>query len=334
MEFRNRLAAAACLAALAVSAVPAAAQTLPGEREAMVAAIPGVVAAGARWEIVAASFNNMDGVVGTADGGVIFAQEQTSTIRKIDAQGQESVFIADTHGAGSTSVDAKGRLFAAQRTCTDPGLHLGPACLERTMVAQLAPERRMLANGFADGRAFGRLNDLVADGEGGAYFTVGGAYHVSADGVVSVVADQDIRSNGIMLNRDGKVLYVTNNTEVLAFDVQADGTTRNRRVFASLGGDTGGDGMAIDEAGRLYVSASSGVHVFGPDGKALGVIPTPRRPITIAFSGPGKKTLYLVGGGAVGPDGKAWSTPEGVRNTAMSLYKLPMLAEGFEGRPK
>jgi hypothetical protein len=38
--------------------------------------------------------------------------------------------------------------------------------------------------------------------------------------------------------------------------------------------------------------------------------------------------------GAVGPDGKPWATPEGVRNTAMTIYKIPMLADGFSGRPK
>jgi hypothetical protein len=38
--------------------------------------------------------------------------------------------------------------------------------------------------------------------------------------------------------------------------------------------------------------------------------------------------------GAVGPDGKAWTTPEGVRNTAMTMYKISMLSEGFKGRPK
>jgi gluconolactonase len=38
--------------------------------------------------------------------------------------------------------------------------------------------------------------------------------------------------------------------------------------------------------------------------------------------------------GAVGPDGKPWTTREGVRNTAMTIYKISMLAEGFKGRPK
>jgi gluconolactonase len=38
--------------------------------------------------------------------------------------------------------------------------------------------------------------------------------------------------------------------------------------------------------------------------------------------------------GALGPDGKAWATPEGIRNTAMTIYTLPMLTPGFAGRPK
>ena len=324
---------AACLTAAAAGPVSAQA-LLAGERPATVAAIPGVVDAGAKWEIVTASFNNLDGIVGMADGGVLFAQEQTNSIRRLDAAGHETVYVADTHGAGAVSLDSKGRLYAVQRTCTDPGLHLGPACLEQPMVSQLLPERRMLTNTAPDGKPLGRVNDIVADGKGGAYFTVGGAYYVNAEGVVSVVADKDIRSNGIMLSRDGKTLYVTNNTNVLAFEVQADGTTRNRRVFGDLGGDMGGDGMAIDGAGRLYVSGAAGVHVLSPEGAHLGLIPTPRRPISVAFSGPDKKTLFVIQNGAVGPDGRDWKTPDGIRNTAMSLYKLPMVAEGFKGRAK
>jgi sugar lactone lactonase YvrE len=76
------------------------------------------------------------------------------------------------------------------------------------------------------------------------------------------------------------------------------------------------------------------VHVLSPQGQHLGMIPTPRRPITLAFAGPDKKTLYVPQMGAIGPDGKPWTTPEGVRNTAMTIYKISMLAEGITGRPK
>ncbi|HET7610060.1 MAG TPA: SMP-30/gluconolactonase/LRE family protein, partial [Gammaproteobacteria bacterium] len=166
------------------------------------------------------------------------------------------------------------------------------------------------------------------------YFTVGGAYYMNPSGVVSTVADQDIRSNGIMLSPDGRTLYVTNNTSVLAFDVRGDGTTANRRDFGTLDGDDGGDGMAVDSEGRLYVTGNRGVHVLSPRGEHLGLIPTPRRPIAVAFSGADKKLLYAPMSGAVGPDGKAWATPETIRNTAMTIYRLTMLSQGYKGRPK
>jgi gluconolactonase len=307
---------------------------LPGEREAAVTAIPGVVAAGAKWELVWADFKTADGIVGTPDGGVLFAQEQTDTIRKLAPDGKEYVVIPDTRGAGSISLDAQGRLYAAERTCTEPlNRDLG-GCNELTKISQYLPERRVLANSFANGATLGRPNDVLADGKGGAYFTAGGIYYVSPAGVVSTVADQNIRTNGLMLSPDGKTLYVTNNTVVVAFDVRADGTANNRRDFGTLNGDDGGDGMAIDSEGRVYVTGAQGVHVLSARGEYLGLIPTPRRPITLAFSGLDKKTLYVPQMGAVGPDGKAWSTPDSVRNTAMTIYRLPMQAQGFKGRPK
>jgi gluconolactonase len=308
---------------------------LPGEREINVTAIPGVVAGGGKWEIVWADFETADGIVGTPDGGVIFAQEQTDTIRKLAADGKEYTVLSQTRGVGSVSLDAQGRLYGVERTCTEPLNTFLPGCNDLTAVAQLLPERKVLAMSFADGTPLGRLNDLIADGKGGAYFTVGGgAFYVSPAGVVSVVANQDIRSNGIMLSPDNRTLYVTNNTNVLAFDVRSDGTTANRRDFGTLDGDDGGDGMAIDSEGRLYVTGNKGVHVLSPRGEYLGLIPTPRRPITIAFSGPDKNLLYAPSSGAVGPDGKAWATPELIRNTAMTIYRLPMLSQGYKGRPK
>ena len=39
------------------------------------------------------------------------------------------------------------------------------------------------------------------------------------------MADQDIRTNGLILSPDGKTLYVTNVTTIVAFDVAPDGST-------------------------------------------------------------------------------------------------------------
>jgi gluconolactonase len=301
-------------------------------REVKISDIAGVIAADAQWQQVWQGSDNADGIVGTPDGGLLFAQEQPSTIRKLDQNGKDSVYVRDTHGAGAVAIDSQGRILAVQRTCTDPGRGNAP-CSEPTAVAIIYPERerKVLANSF-QGQPLGRLNDLVVDKKGTVYFTVGAAYYVKQGGTVTSLGD-NIRSNGIMLSPDEKTLYVTNGGVILAFDIQSDGIVNNRRDYAKLEGGNG-DGMAVDAAGRLYVTTAPGVQVFGPDGKYLGTIPTPRNPISVAFSGQDKKTLYIVGSGALGPDGKELTTPQGVRNNAKTIYKISMLAQGYRGRSK
>jgi gluconolactonase len=319
---------------LIASAVPLAAQRggqPQGPRDVTVSAIPGVVAAGSRWVLAWQGSDNADGIVGTADGGLLFAQEQPNRISELDVNDRVSVQITDTHGTGALAIDAKGRVLAVQRTCTDPGGQ--PAqCTEPTRIGVLAPARQTLADSF-EGKPLGRLNDLVADKNGSVYFTVGGAFVVNATGRVSSLGD-NIRANGIMLSPDEKALYVTNGNGILSFDLRDDGSVTNRRDFATLQAGSTGDGMAIDAAGRLYVTSQPGVQVFDRDGTTLGLIPTPRNVISVAFAGRDKKTLYVVGSGAIGADGKEFTTPEGVRNNAKTIYKLPMLTEGFKGRAK
>ena len=302
-----------------------------GARQVTVPAIAGVVAANSQWVVAWQGTDNADGIVGTADGGLLFAQEQPNRISKLDAKDKVGVVLEDTLGAGALAIDAKDRLLAVQRTCTDPGRQPAP-CVEPTRVGMLSPERKVLADSF-EGKPLGRLNDLVADKKGGVYFTVGGAYYVNAAGRVTSLGE-NIRANGIMLSPDKRVVYDTNGSSILAFDVQADGSVANRRDFAMLEAGGNGDGMAIDAAGRLYVTSQPGVQVFDRDGKYLGLIPTPRNAISVAFAGRDKKTLYVVGSGALGADGKEFTTPEGVRNNAKTIYKLSMLAEGFKGRAK
>jgi gluconolactonase len=334
MHARPGLVIGALLISAFAQASPAGAQrgSQPqGARVITVSAIPGVVAATSQWMLAWQGTDNADGIVGTDDGGLLFAQEQPNRISKLDPNDAVSAAIEDTHGAGAIAIDAKGRVLAVERTCTDPGRQ--PAqCTEPTRVGVLSPERRALADSV-NGKPLGRLNDLVADKKGGVYFTVGGAYYVNAAGRVTSLGE-NIRANGIMLSPDERVVYVTNGGSVLAFDVQGDGSVSHRRDFATLEAGGTGDGMAIDAAGRLYVTSQPGVQVFDRDGKYLGLIPTPRNAISVAFAGRDKKTLYIVGSGAVGADGKEFVTPEGVRNNAKTIYKLRMLADGFKGRAK
>lgn len=312
-------------------AVPAGAQLLDGEKPAEISAIDGVIAADSEWEIAWAGPMTADGMTTDADGHLLFAQEQSNSIRRLWPDGSEWVEVPYVHGAGAVSVDADGRMLAVERTCTDPGLGVAD-CAVPTRVVQLAPERRVIAGSFADGSSLGRLNDLISDGRGGAWFTQGALYHAAVDGTVTTVAEAENFTNGVALSPDGRTLYVTDRAKILAFDVAENGSAGNQRLFATLSQDTqgfGGDGMAVDRSGRLYVTGDAGVYVFSPDGGELGIIPVPRRAITLAFAGPERRTLYVGAMGAVTPEGKAWTTPEGVRNVAMTIYRVETQAAGL-----
>ncbi|MXP42482.1 hypothetical protein GRI75_12610 [Altererythrobacter soli] len=318
------------MAAALSLAAPAAAQTLPGEKAAEISAIPGVVADGAEWRIAWSGPMTADGMAVAADGHLLFAQEQSNAIWKLWADGRAFVEVPYVLGAGAASVDGRGNIYAVERACTDPGLNK-LECNRPPAVMQLTPERTVLADKFADGSGLGRLNDLIVDGRGGAYFTQGALYHTTANGNVTKVMDAEAFTNGVVLSPDGDTLYVTDMRDVIAFDLAEDGTPSNKRTFATLSQDTqgfGGDGMAVDSQGRLYVTGDAGIYVFAEDGAELGLVPVPRRAITLAFAGPERKILYVGAMGAVTPDAAAWQTPEGVRNVAMTIYRVPVLTAG------
>jgi gluconolactonase len=264
---------------------PGPAAAAPGPREYAVTEIPGVVAAGQQWkEIWEVDGNNADGIIATKDGGILIAQNDKSDVVKLDKNGKTSVAYTGTNTGGSLAVNSKGVLFIDNR-----GLNAS--------VEELAPQRKTLADKF-NGDSLdcigGVLNDLSADSKGGVYFTMGGLFYSDPQGKITRYGE-NLFTNGIVLSADEKHLYVTNRMAVVAFDVQKDGSLTSQREFAKLeGGGFGGDGSTFDTAGRLYVTSNAGVQVIGTDGKNLGMIPTPRGVISVAFSGPDRKTLYAV----------------------------------------
>ncbi len=336
---RTLIAITALALASALPAAPAAAQGQPApETTVDIAAIPGVISGDVQWRTHWSGPMIVDGMTAAPDGGLLFAQEQSNSIIKVWPDGRWWVQWPFVAGAGSVSIDAQGRTFAADRSCTDPGLGLGANCTVLSKIVQLTPERKTIADKFADGTTLGRINDLAADGHGGAYYTQGGLFHAKADGTVDTIVPAGnpqqggVFTNGLVLSPDGKMLYVTNRLTMLAFDVGADGSLSNRRDFATLQGEPegsfGGDGLTVDAEGRLYVTGGAGVYVFDKAGKQLGVIPTPRRSITVAFAGPERKTLYIGTLGANTPTGENWTTPQGVRNIAATIYAVDTLAAG------
>ena len=290
-----------------------------GLRDYRVIEIPGVIGARQKWTSLWQQMgDNGDGIVGSPDGGLLIAQNDSSDVLKLDQQGHTSVAYTDTNTGGSLSMNSRGELFIVER-----GFH--------PSISELAPRRKILADHFqgdpldCSGVV---LNDLMADSKGGAYFTMGGVFYASPRGQITRFDGKNLKGpNGIILSADEKILYVSNGITLVTFDVQPDGSLTNQRNFAKLEAGGFGDGSTIDAQGRIYVTTAPGVQVIAPDGKYLGLIPTPRPVISVAFSGPDKKTLYVLAQGAKDAQGKE------VDNAAQ-VYSIPMIAQGFNKRAK
>jgi hypothetical protein len=56
----------------------------------------------------------------------------------------------------------------------------------------------------------------------------------------------------------------------------------------------GGTSVVSDTAGNIYIAAGQ-VYIYNPTGKQIGVVEIPERPVSLAFGGPDRKTLYIGG---------------------------------------
>ncbi len=292
--------------------------------------VPGVVKAGTPIELVKQGFDGTEGPLPLSDGSLVFTENRVDLIQRIAEDGSTAVFLERNGNPNSLASGADGTIYAAQTG--KPGIG----------IVYPAEKARVLVDNF-QGKPFNRPNDLIVDRSGGIWFTDPGpgpaqrqpgvappavapipaVYHYSARGELRQLTTDVPRPNGITLSTDEKTLFVANTygEHVLAYDVSRDGKIGKPRNFAKLAGfkqtdtgpSSGADGLAIDADGRLYVASSAGVEVFDRKGKALGVIEIPNPPQNLAFAGTDRKTLYVVGRGAVwkirtdatGPEGRA-----------------------------
>lgn len=311
------------IAAVLLVAAPALGQAPAprGEWPVTISAIPGIVDAGVQWKQVWSGTDDADGIVGTADGGAIFAQRAVSRVRKVDINGSTSVVVENTDAAGSLAIDYQGRILAVLR--------------DHPSVAILTPEHKVLTDNYY-GAAFKGAADLVVEKRGGIYITESqrmpwpGVYYLAPDGKMFSFGD-GMRANGIALSPDEKTLYVSNRGNIVVIELRPDGTGSNNRHESDQlqGQGVNGDGMTVDAAGRVYVSTQTGVQILSPEGKFIGRIPSPRIVTSVAFSGPEKKTLFIITRGGKEADGS-----ESTARTARTIYALPMLAQGYLGRAK
>jgi len=317
MSFHNRfflmrtcLVVAAVLVGTSMLAQRGGQQQAPPPESFTATAIPGVVAAGTKIELVKGGLQRTEGPVAMADGSMLVSS--TNSILKVDASGDVTTFVENSNQTNAMGWDGQGRLISVQRARDN----------EKVGVLYPADKVATLADNW-DGKKFDSLNDLALDKRGGVYLTdTQGIYYLPPGGRVTRIIDEVPRPNGVILSPDEKTLYVHNKDGVymLAYDVAANGTISNRRNFARYKSvripghkdpawdeDNGADGMAVDSEGRVYAATNSGIEVFSPKGELLGVLPVQwgaenaniRHPQNLAFGGPDRKTLYIVGAGTV-----------------------------------
>jgi gluconolactonase len=291
-------------AALIVTALPALAQAQ---------GIPGVLAPGATPELVQEGFKFTEGPL-AADGGLYFSDIPANRTYFLDAGGKIAPVRENTNGANGIALNKAGEMLFAE----GDGKRISKRNKDGSMTT--------LTEGPA-GKPLLSPNDLILDAKGGIYFTDPGprpvvpgrptyVYYLPPGAKEPILVDSAVaRPNGLTLTNDGKTLIVddTIGPTVFAYDVQPDGSVKNKRAFAQLhdipeGKESGADGLAIDRNDRVYISTLPGVQVFDAKGQYLGTIKAGRQAANVAFGGPDRKTLYL-------------TAREG-------LYKVDTLAQG------
>ncbi len=127
-----------------------------------------------------------------------------------------------------------------------------------------------------------------------------------AIGALARMADFE-QPNGLGFTDDGSILYVSDTSlslgevpgleagtkhEIIAFDVGENGNLSNRRFFCHT--DHGyPDGLAVDKRGWVWTSAADGVHIWSPDRRKLGFIPTPMVASNLTFGGADGQRLFI-----------------------------------------
>src|SRR5688572_2738019 len=238
--------------------------------------------------------------------------------------GYSGVDIAEYGQPGSNglTLDPQGRL-----TINQHGNH-------RVVRDENDGTQTVLADSF-QGKRLNSPNDLVYRSDGTLFFSdppfgfpklfndprkqlpFSGVYSIYK-GKLQVVSKDLTGPNGIALSPDEKYVYVGNwprsltgqelrkedepvneigdrRKAIMRYEVQADGTLKNGKLFfdfTNASGEDGLDGIKVDRKGNLYVSAPGGLWVISPEGKHLGTIITPRHVHNMAWGDDGR-TLYL-----------------------------------------
>ena len=120
---------------------------------------------------------------------------------------------------------------------------------------------------------------------------------VGADGAASVVAANLAFPNGMVITADGGTLIVaeTLGQRLTAFDIQADGSLDNRRVWAHMS-TVGPDGICLDAEGGVWCANPEGedsvVRVI-EGGQITDRIRVDTHAYAVMLGGPQRRHLFI-----------------------------------------
>jgi sugar lactone lactonase YvrE len=166
--------------------------------------------------------------------------------------------------------------------------------------------------------AGGPCNDMVVDAQGRAYVgNFGYDRHageaprttciarVDPDGRVVRAAEDLLFPNGTVITPDGKTLIVgeTFAERLTAFDIDGDGSLRNRRIFAQIEG-LFPDGICLDAEGAIWVADPFGkrvVRVFAGGRVERSISTGERGAYACMLGGHDRRTLFVCTNTGSGP---------------------------------
>ncbi len=202
---------------------------------------------------------------------LIFSDIPASRIyRYVPATNSFSVFREPSGQANGNALDPQGRLV----TCEHENRRTSRTEPDGTVVP--------LATHY-EGKRLNSPNDIVCKSDGGVYFSdppygvkaelreldFQGVFRVSPDGKTLTLLVRDfVKPNGLAFSPDEKILYIADTElgHIRAFDVNADGTIANSRVFCQVERP---DGFRVDIQGNLYISAMKSVEIFDRTGQKV-----------------------------------------------------------------
>jgi len=243
--------------------------------------------------LVAEGFQFTEGPVWLPGGMLIFSDIPADRIYGAD----KTVFREPSGQSNGLTLDRAGRLIAAEHR-------------NRRISRTEADGTVTVAADRYEGKRFNSPNAVVVRSEGMIFFTdppyglegglggpnadldFSGVFAVSPKGEVRLLARDFKKPNGLAFSPDEKTLYIadTEGEHIRAFDVSADGTLSNGRVFCEIPHP---DGMKVDAQGNVWSTAGDGVRAISPEGKLIETIKFPAIPSNCAFGDTDYKTLYV-----------------------------------------